>query len=297
MACIGWQQQLCGDARPSTPTLGEFLHTVTGQQRFFAMDLLRHAALLRALVKRDFTARYKGSFAGFAWSLIVPLTMLALYTLVFRVAFQVRWPTNGDVSNADFAAILFSGMIVFNFFAEVLNRAPILVTSNPNYVKKVVFPLEILPWVSVFSALIHFAISFAILMGFLLFTGVYPGAGALLVPVIMIPLILKVAGLAWIFASLGVYFRDLAQGVSIIANGALFLAPIFYPTENLPAAFQGLISWNPITLPILQVRDVLMWGNMISWTDWGLSLIAGLLMAQIGFWWFQKTKDGFADVL
>ncbi len=259
--------------------------------------MARHAALLRALVTRDFTARYKGSFAGFAWSLIVPLMMLALYTLVFRAAFQVRWPGNADVSNVDFAAILFSGMIVFNFFAEVMNRSPALVTSSPNYVKKVVFPLEILPWVSVFSALIHFAISFGILVVFLIVAGIYPGPGFFLVPLIMIPLVFKVAGLAWIFASLGVYFRDLAQGMAIITNAALFLAPIFYPAENLPAAFQDLIRWNPITLPIVQLRDVLIWGRPIDWWAWGVSLVAGLLIAQIGYWWFQKTRNGFADVL
>ena len=270
---------------------------VNAHSQFFATDLIGRTGLLKAMVWRDFTSRYKGSFAGFLWSLIVPLTMLALYTVVFRVAFQVRWNAGGEGSNADFAAFLFSGMIVFNFFAEVLNRAPVLITSSPNYVKKVVFPLEILPWVSIFSALFHFLISFCILYLFLIVTDVIPGVRVLLVPIIIIPLILKVAGLAWIFASLGVYFKDFAQGVGLLTNAALFLAPVFYPSESLPASFQALISFNPITLPVLQLRDVLILNHSINWMDWGASFLAGLLLAQLGFWWFQKMRSGFADVL
>jgi lipopolysaccharide transport system permease protein len=260
------------------------------------VGLLRHRDLLRELVKRDYIGRYKGSMLGVAWSLFNPLLMLAIYTFVFSVAFKAKWGT-GEESKVAFAIVLFSGMIIHSFFAECLNRAPGLIISHPNYVKKVVFPLELLPWMSLFSALLNFLVSFGVLLVFCLLTGTPIHAGTLLIPLVLIPLILMILGLSWFFASLGVYLRDLPQVIGMVTTVALFLAPVFYHIESLPEAYQALLTWNPITLPILQMRDLMLWGRPLHWGSWAISLAIGAAICQIGYWWFQKSRNGFADVI
>ena len=257
---------------------------------------LKHRDLLWELAKRDFIGRYKGSMLGIIWSFFNPLFLLAIYTFVFSVAFKAKWGT-GEEGKVAFAILLFSGMIIHSFFAECLNRAPGLIISHPNYVKKVVFPLEILPLMALLSALLHMLVSFGVLLFFCLLAGVVIHAGTLLIPIILIPLILMMLGLSWLFASLGVYLRDLSQVIGMLTTVALFLAPVFYPVEILPQAYQTLLNWNPITLPIVQMRELMLWGKPILWESWAISLTIGLAICQTGYWWFQKTRRGFADVL
>jgi lipopolysaccharide transport system permease protein len=258
--------------------------------------LLQHRELLWDLVKRDFIGRYKGSMLGAVWSLFNPLFMLAIYTLVFSVAFKSQWGV-GDQSKVAFAIVLFSGIIVHNFFTECLNRAPSLILSHPNYVKKVVFPLEILPWMALLSALLHFLVSFGALLIFCLLAGVALHGGALLIPVLLVPLLLLMLGLTWILASLGVYLRDLSQIMGMVTTVALFLAPVFYPIESIPEAYRVYLMFNPITIPVMQLRDLLLWGKPFDWGLWALSLCISLVVLQMGYWWFQKSRRGFADVI
>jgi lipopolysaccharide transport system permease protein len=240
--------------------------------------------------------RYKGSMLGIAWSLFNPLLMLTIYTIVFSVAFKARWGT-GEENKVAFAIMLFSGMIIHSFFAECLNRAPGLITSHSNYVKKVVFPLEILPWMALLSAALHFLVSFGVLLLFCLLAGVPVHMGVLLIPIALLPLILMILGLSWILASLGVYLRDLSQVMSVVTTVALFLAPVFYPIEALPAAYRAVLLWNPITFPVIQLRDLMLWGKPLQWLEWSISLALGEAICFIGYWWFQKSRRGFADVL
>lgn len=258
--------------------------------------LVRHRELLRDIVRRDFIGRYRGSMLGVVWSLFNPLLMLAIYTIVFSVAFKARWGS-GQESRVAFAIVLFSGMIIHNFFAECLNRAPGLITSHPNYVKKVVFPLEMLAWMALFSALLHLVVSFVVLIGFCLLAGVAVHPQVLLAPLILLPLILMTLGLSWLFASLGVYLRDLSQVVGVITTVALFLAPVFYPIDALPEGYRSLLAWNPITLPIVQLRDIMIWDKPVQWGAWATSLCVGLALSFAGYWWFQKSRRGFADVV
>ncbi len=269
-------------------------HPLTPRAMFSGLFL--HRELLWELVRRDFIGRYKGSIMGVAWSLFSPLLMLAIYTVVFSVAFKARWGL-GEESKVAFSLVLFSGMIVHSFFAECLNRAPGLITSHPNYVKKVVFPLEILPWMALFSALLHFLVSFCVLLVFCLLGGVTVHIGALLIPILLLPLILMVMGLSWILASLGVYMRDLAQIIGMVTTVALFISPVFYPIENLPEAYRALITLNPIALPVVQLRDAMLWGKHLQWDAWLASLGIGIAISYFGYWWFQKTRRGFADVI
>jgi homopolymeric O-antigen transport system permease protein len=258
--------------------------------------LLQHRELLWDLVKRDFIGRYRGSIMGVAWSLFNPLLMLAIYTVVFSVAFKARWGA-GEESKVAFAIVLFSGMIVHSFFAECLGRAPGLIISHANFVKKVVFPLEILPVMALLSALLHFLVSFGVLLVFCVLAGLPVRSGTLLVPVLLLPLVLMTIGLSWIFAALGVYLRDLSQVVAVLTTVALFLAPVFYPIENLPETYRALILWNPITLPVTQLRDAMLWGRSLHWDAWALSLAVGIMTSYLGYWWFQKSRRGFADVI
>lgn len=258
--------------------------------------LYRQRALLWDLGKRDFIGRYKGSFLGVVWSLFNPLLMLAIYTFVFSVAFKARWGA-GEESKVAFAIVLFSGMVIHGLFAECLNRAPSLILTHPNYVKKVVFPLEILPWMTLLSALFHFCVSFAVLLAFCFISGVEVGSGVLLMPLLLLPLVLIMLGLSYVFASLGVYLRDLAQVIGMVTTVSLFLAPVFYPVDALPEDYRALLVWNPITLPIVQLREVMFWDRMPAWDAWGISLLISVAVFQLGFWWFQKSRRGFADVL
>jgi len=259
-------------------------------------SILRNRELLWELIKRDFIGRYKGSFIGIAWSLLNPLFMLAIYTFVFSVAFKARWGVENE-SKVSFAIVLFSGLIVHALFAECLNRAPTLITSHVTYVKKVVFPLEILPLMALGSALGHFLVSLMVLLVFCLLSGWNVHATGLLAPLILLPLLMIILGLSWLLASLGVYLRDFAQLIGMATTVTLFLAPVFYPIEALPPLFQTLLLWNPITLPILQLRGVLLWGTEPNWGAWTLSLAIAVFVFSLGFAWFQKTRKGFADVL
>lgn len=259
--------------------------------------LLQHRELLWDLVKRDFIGRYKGSMLGVVWSLFNPLFMLAIYTIVFGVAFKSKWAGVGEESKVAFALVLFSGTIIHNFFTECLGRAPSLIISHPNYVKKVVFPLEILPWMGLLSALLHFLVSFGALLIFCLMAGVAIHSGTLLIPILLIPLVLMMLGLSWILASLGVYLRDLSQIMGIVTTVALFLAPVFYPIESIPETYRVFLMWNPITIPVIQLRDLMLWDKPFRWGLWAASLVISLLICQLGYWWFQKSRRGFADVL
>lgn len=258
---------------------------------------MTHRDLLWELVKRDFIGRYKGSALGVAWSLFNPLLMLAIYTFVFSVAFKARWGGHSDQSKVAFAIVLFSGIIVHTFFAECMNRSPALIINHANYVKKVVFPLEILPWMVLLSALLHFAVSFVVLVMFCVVTGVPMHLGALLIPLALLPLVLMIMGMSWILASLGVYLRDLSQVIGMLVTISMFLAPIFYPIDALPPLYKSLLAWNPITLPVVQLRNLMLWDKPFEFESWGASLVIGTVIFQIGYWWFQKSRRGFADVV
>jgi lipopolysaccharide transport system permease protein len=259
-------------------------------------NAFRYRSLLAELIQRDFIGRYRGSFLGIFWSFLNPALMLTVYTLVFSVAFKSRWSGYGE-DQFGFALILFSGMIIHGFLAECLNRAPSLMLQNVNFVKKVIFPLDLLALVTVISALLHFAINFVVLIVFCLVLGFKIHAGAIWVPLILLPLILMVTGLTWFFSALGVYLKDLNQFVGFLVTISLFLSPVFYDSSALPLSYQAYLSWNPITLPVMEIRDVMLFGKPMAWMSWSISLGLGALMFFGGFAWFQRVRRGFADVL
>ena len=259
-------------------------------------SLWRNRELTRTLIKREVVGRYRGSFMGILWSFFNPLFMLVVYTFVFSVVFKARWGAGGD-SKTEFALVLFAGLMIFNVFSECISRAPGLILANVNYVKKVVFPLEILPWVGLGASLFHGAISLVVwLAAYLVLFGV-PHATVLSLPLVILPLVLFTMGVAWFLASLGVYLRDVSQFIGVIMTVLMFLSPVFYSAETLPEAYRGFLYMNPLTPAIEQTRAVLYWGQAPDLPLLATCLLVSLVVAWLGFTWFQKTRKGFADVL
>ena len=263
-----------------------------------AKSMLRNRQLILQMTKRDVVGRYKGSAFGLAWSFFNPVLMLIVYTFVFSEIFKARWGgEGGDDSKTQFAVVLFVGMIVQGLFSEVLNRAPSLILSNVNYVKKVVFPLEILPVIAMGAALFHGVVSLCVLLAaFALFNG-YLQWTAVFIPLVLMPLVILTMGFAWMLASIGVFLRDVGQTIGIITTVLMFLAPVFYPITAVPERFRPFIMANPITFIIEQAREVLIWGHLPNWIGLGAYTLVASVVAWLGFALFQKTRKGFADVL
>lgn len=252
--------------------------------------------LVYEMVKREVVGRYRGSVMGLLWSFFTPVLMLVVYTFVFSVVFRARW-AGGSGSKTEFAVVLFIGMMIFGLFAECINRAPSLILSNANYVKKVIFPLEILPMVALGAALFHFAIS--MLVWIIFYTALFgvPPLNALWLPVVLAPLFIMCLGLSWFLASLGVYLRDVGQVIGVVTTALMFMSPVFFPVVAMPEEFRPYLYLSPITYFIEQSRDILIWHRDMHWLNWGRMLALSLVIAALGFAWFQKTRKGFADVL
>ncbi|MBS4095587.1 MAG: ABC transporter permease [Sulfuricella sp.] len=262
------------------------------------LSLWRNRSLALQMARREIVGRYRGSFLGLLWSFVNPVLMLAVYTFVFSIVFEARWGQRGGAGadKFEFALVLFVGLIVFNLFSECVTRAPSLVLSNTNYVKKVIFPLEILPWVSLGSSLFHAAISLVVLLIFLAAVSSVPWT-ILLLPLVLAPLLVFIMGLSWLLASIGVFIRDIGQFIGMVVTVLMFMSPIFYPASALPESVRGYLFLNPLTFIIEQAREVVIWGNPPDWGGLALYLALASLVAWAGLFWFQKTRKGFADVM
>jgi lipopolysaccharide transport system permease protein len=259
-------------------------------------SLLKNKELIIASSKREILSRYRGSALGLLWSFVNPLIMLCVYTFVFGGVFKARWGDQGS-SKSEFALVLFSGLIVFNFFSECVNRAPNLIVGNPNYVKKVIFPLEIMIVTSVITALYHALISlFVWVLTFIVFFGI-PKITIVLLPLVIAPLIILVGGLSWMLSAMGVYIRDIGQFIGVLTTILMFLSPIFYPISSVPEQYRIWLYMNPLTIVVEMSRDLMYWGSIpdlkLLLVFWVISILIGWL----GFVWFQKIRKGFADVL
>lgn len=252
--------------------------------------------LLVNLVVRDIKSRYKGSALGIAWALLIPMLMLAVYTFVFSIVFKARW-SGGSGSKTEFALLLFSGLIVFNIFSDCINRAPSSIISNPNFVKKVVFPIELLAIVVLGSSLFQAAMSFIVwLIFYVIFFGM-PPLTILLLPVVILPLLFFTLGVTWMLSAVSVYIRDVIQIIGVTTTVLLFLSPVFYSITMLPESFQTLMRINPLTVIIEQARDVMIWGKGLNVFSYMVQLIISFVTLLVGLWFFKNTKRGFSDVL
>jgi len=273
----------------------------------FPRALWKQRELWWQLSKREVQGRYRGSVLGWGWSLITPLLMLAVYTFVFSQVFQARWSDLEQRGPLVFAINLFAGLIVFNVFSEIANQSPSLILGNANLVTKVIFPLEILPAVTVTAALFHAITGLLVLIGFQLLNGLLSqgwGAGLwglhaslLWLPLVWLPLLTSCLALGWVLSALGVYLRDLGQVIGVAVNLLLFLSAVFYPLSSLPARWQPLLQLNPLVMVIEQTRRVAVNGLLPSPTYLVAGSALGILACELSYRAFEKARRGFADVL
>ena len=258
-------------------------------------SLYWNRSLLHSLVIRDIQARYRGTILGFMWAVIYPLMMLALYAFVFGGVFNSRWGNGGGIQ--DFVLMLYCGLIVHGLFSETLNRSPTAVLSNPSYVKKVVFPLELLPITQLVSAIFNSLIGICLLTGFVFFQHHSIPVTVFFVPLVLLPLVIFTAGLAWFLAAIGVFFRDISQMLNVIMSILMFFSPVFYPMSSVPPFARDIMLLNPLTYPMEALRGVLILGNQPNWLHWTAYSLASVLVAVAGLWVFQRSRPAFADVI
>ena len=258
--------------------------------------LYQNSYLLKQLVKKDIQQRYKGSVLGMLWSFIVPVLMLVIYTFVFSEVFQARW----DIDTSDkyqFALVLFCGLSAFNMLGEVMNRSTVLIASNTNYVKKVIFPLEILPVVITLSALFNCAICYVILIAakLILYKNVSPTL-YMIFPA-LVPLVVMAVGLGLFLSALSVFLKDVGNVISVLVTVLMYMSPVFFPLSSVPQDFRGICEANPMTYIIENLRNVVLYGAGMDWKFYGVSCLAAVLVFLLGKTVFMRAKEGFADVL
>lgn len=261
-----------------------------------ALMPVKHTYLIWQMAKREVLGRYKGSALGIGWSLLYPLLLLATYTFVFRLIFKARWPGVDD-HPGNFALNIFCGLVLFNLFSELVGRSPRLVVDQPNLVKRVVFPLEVLPWVGATGAFFHAGLSLAVLLaGALLVQSSLPPS-ALAAPLIMLAMLPLLLCMGWLLSGFGVFLRDIGQMIPPILNVLIFLTPVLYPASALPQGIQNWLGLNPLTLPIESLRAALLMGQ---WPDWSALLIytgTWTFLAGLAAFAFWRLRPAFADQL
>lgn len=271
---------------------GRLRQFLAGPFRVFGPD----RSLTAQLAWRDILGRYRGANFGLFWSLIGPLMMLAIYALAFGHILGSRW-VRPEGEGANFAIVLFLGIIVHGFFAECVSRAPGLMQANANYVKKVIFPLPVLPWAVVWSALFHMAMNMLV---FVVLAGLVYGEFSwyiVLFPVVIAPLVMLTIAVSWVTASLGVYLRDISQAVPVVVTGMFFLSSAIIPVDSVPEKYRLVFHLNPLTFFIDQARNVALWQVLPDWQGLAAYAVGGLVAMYLAYAWFRLTSRGFADVL
>lgn len=259
------------------------------------LTLWRHRSLVFELIKREFTGRYQGSFGGIVWTFIQPIFLLAVYTTAFGVILKSRWGSSGGTS--DYALMLFSGLILFNAFSECLTKSTTLITKNQNFVKKVVFPLEILPVITVVTALLHSFIGIAVwFVGYFFLFGV-PSPVSLLFPAVIICFVPVLLGMAWLLSAVGVVVRDIDQLTGILNHTLMFLTPIFYSIDSAPPLLQQLLMLNPLTFIVEQFRSILFFGKAPAFEGLGIYFIIASTFSWVSLALFRRLRPSFADMV
>jgi lipopolysaccharide transport system permease protein len=268
---------------------------VTSLQRSYIP--LHNRSLLWQFARRDVLGRYRGSLLGLTWSFLTPLLMLGVYSFVFVGVFRQSWPGATQGGGLEFSLQVFAGLLVFNLFSEVAGKAPSLIVDQPNLVKKVIFPVELLTWVAVLSGLFHLLISSVTLLVVLLVARGGLPVTAFALPLVLLAFLPVLLGLGWFLSALGVFVRDVGQVMTMVVSLIMFMSPVFYSVKSLNADLQFWMNLNPLTLIIEQVRAVLLLGHWPDWAALGLYAAVATLFATVAATFFQLTRKGFADVL
>lgn len=283
---------------PHGPALGTYLNPIS-----MASGLWRMRDLIWQFASRELLERHKGAMLGVVWNVLSPLLTLGVYTFVFGFVLNVRWEQRGGQAwegmnpHVSFALILFCGHAFAHLFTESVSRAPMLVAGRPNLVRKVVFPLEILPVSVLTASVVTFAVSAAILLVLTFaLTGRIPITAPLtLLP--MIPLLMLSLGCSWYLASLGVFLRDIRNVVQVVVHMITFMSAVFYPIERVPETWRHLVYYNPLAVIIESGRRTLLWGELPDFNRLAWVTLLSVIVMQLGYIWFMRTKRGMADVV
>lgn len=263
---------------------------------YLLQSLYFHKQLILKLAQREIFTRYQSSLLGIGWAFVTPVITLLVYTIFFSIFLKARW-AGFENGYADYALVLFIGLLIHSLFTECLSRAPHLILLQPNYVKKVVSPIELFPCVAMISSLFHLAIGFTILVLAQLIINHWLSWTIVFLPILFTPFIILMLGFMWFLSALGIYMRDISQIITHITMIALFMSPVFYPLSNLPASVQPWLYVNPLTFIVEQARQIFFHAAYPDWSGIGIYFFVSILTAYIGLWWFQRTREGFADVL
>ena len=279
--------------RSAKPTpIGDLLNLASMIRGFW-----RYRDLIHQFTAREFLVRHKCTSLGIAWAVIQPLLTLSIYTFIFGFVFKNRWNKLDGYAWADFTLHFFAGYVVFSIFADTVNRSPSFVTEHPNLVRKVVFPLEILPITATGASLLYSTFGLGLL---LLATGILAHSFSwtiIFFPLVLVPLVMITLGVSWIFASMGAFIRDFKQVVPVLTQLVFFMTPVFYDVNNIDPQFRWIIRLNPLTIVVENARKTLLWGEVPNWTDLVILTAVGLVVMVLGYAWFMKSKRGLADVL
>lgn len=263
----------------------------------FAADLWTPRELLWQFTLRNVELRHKGSHLGLIWSFLSPLLILGLYVLVFGYIFGGSFGVLPNETRVDFGLGVFLGLTVFHFVAETLGVSPGVIVGNPNFVKKVVFPLEILPAANVGAALFHLGISLILVLLGIMLLGPGLSLSALWLPAILLPLVLFCLGVAWLFSALGVFFRDIGQAVQFLTMALMFSSAVFYSAQKIPPPVWIYMRFNPVLLAIELARDTALWQRPLNTHHLAYLYAASIATCYVGHAAFRKMKPAFADVL
>ena len=263
----------------------------------FPASLWRHRELLWQFTLRNIELRHKGSHLGLAWSILSPLLLLALYVMVFGFIFEGTFSALPGESRVHYALGVFLGLAIFHLLAETLAAAPTVIAGTPNFVKKVVFPLEILPVANVGGAAFHLLISLTLALAGVIIWGNGLGWTALWLPVILLPLVLVALGLSWLLSALGVFFRDVAQLTTFLSVALMFSSAVFYPASRMPPAIWAVLRFNPLLIAIEQVRQTVIWHRASDVPSLLILYAIGIALCWLGQWTFRKLAPAFADVI
>ncbi len=261
------------------------------------MFFFKKKDLFSLLFFQELTGKYRNNFLGLYWIIITPLFMLSIYTFVFGYVFAIKWPGFAGSNLFQFSLILYSGLIFYNTFSEAVSRSPQIILENSNYVSKVVFPLEMLTVVSTFAAFINLFINLTLIIIFKIILFSNANFEIFYLLIILPSFALMILGITWIFASIGVFIRDLSHVVTSGIQGLLFLSPIFYPISSLPEWLRPFILINPISIPVEQARKVLLFNETPDISTLIIYLLFSVCISISGYYLFQKSKKGFADVI
>lgn len=249
------------------------------------------------LARRDVIGRYRGSILGLAWSFLQPLFMLLVYIFVFGIVFELKWGVDPQFGEKEFGVILFSGLILHRLLSECLVRSPTIIVSNAQFVKKVVFPLEVFPLMVVSTSVFHFLIGFLLLMVFNVLAHFTFPLTFFLAPVVLAPIVILALGLSLFLAATGVFVRDIGQLTGVLATVLLFMCPIFYPLEKVPQELRWLLYLNPLTFVVESFRDVVIFGRAPQWGGLAVYYLIACTVFYGGYRWFFRTRPAFADVV